>query len=391
MIKISDFDYNLPKELIAQVPVSPRDNSRLLVYESCDDEIADEKFFNLGNFLRAGDLVVVNNSKVMSARIFGAKLSGGKIEILLLEKVGDNWSALVGGKINVGEKIFLEENFFANINSKSGKEAVIKFNLSGEDFWQKINQIGIMPLPPYIEKKIKIQNSKIIIKEDFFRKEYQTVYAKNLGSAAAPTAGLHFTEELIKELESAGINFASVDLHVGLGTFLPIDEENIKSKKLHRENFSIPAETIAKIIETKKSGGRIIAVGTTTVRALESFWKDQKLKIKDQNDKSKIKKDFSGSTDIFIHPGFDFKIVDGLITNFHLPKSSLMMLVAAFIQYKVLGRHFERGKRVEESLEISREQIIGANFGRQKLLELYNLAIKNQYRFYSFGDAILIV
>ena len=417
MIKISDFDYNLPEELVAQIPADPRDSSRLLVYKTADDEIIDEKFFNLGNFLSAGDLLVVNNSKVIPARIFGKKetglpanashqamQAGGKIEILLLEMVGKFWDVLIGGKISIGEKIIFENDFFAKVISRDGKEASVKFNISGTEFWKKINQIGIAPLPPYI-KNSPLSEPKI-------QQEYQTVYAKKFGSVAAPTAGLHFTKELIEKLKSAGINFASVDLHVGLGTFLPINDENIKTKKLHREYFSIPAETIAKIIETKKSGGRIVAVGTTTVRALESFWKDQKSKIKDQklvssfsrDDKSKIKKDLSGSTDIFIQPGFDFQIVDGLITNFHLPKSCLMMLVAAFIddknRFACHPREVGDPKIVSAFLDIDKSaknnfdsniNNFSDDFGQQKLLELYNFAIKNHYRFYSFGDAMLII
>ncbi len=285
----------------------------------------------------------------MPARFFGRKITGGNIEILLLEKSGQNWQVLVGGKVLVGDKVYFSDDLQAEILEKNGKECLVAFNYSDDKFWLIVEKIGQMPIPPYIK------NSPMSEKK--LKKEYQTVYARNYGSAAAPTAGLHFSEKLISDLKVAGINFVSVDLHVGLGTFAPIDDDNIKKKKLHSENFFIPSKTIENILSTKKSGGRIIAVGTTTARALESASE----KILSAGNA------ISESTDIFIQPGDKFKVIDGLITNFHLPKSSLMMLVAAFIQSKT-------------------------NFdGREKLLELYNYAIKNQYRFYSFGDAMLII
>ncbi|MCX6810755.1 MAG: tRNA preQ1(34) S-adenosylmethionine ribosyltransferase-isomerase QueA [Candidatus Berkelbacteria bacterium] len=366
MTNIEKYNYYLPAELIASAPVNPRDTSRLLVFDNLSIKISDELFFNLGNFLKPGDLIIINNSKVMPARLFGKKETGGKVEVLLLEKVGKYWDVLIGGKVAVSDKIIFDDNLVAMVIGKDGKNGLLKFNLSGVDFWQEINRIGKTPIPPYIK------NSKL--SEPALKKEYQTVYAKNYGSAAAPTAGLHFTKKLIGDLESAGIEFASIDLHVGLGTFAPINDEDVKKKKLHSENFSIPCSTIEKILATKKSGGRIFAVGTTTVRTLESS-------------AGKIlsnKKNISGSTNIFIQPGDKFQIVDGLITNFHLPKSSLMMLVAAFIQSKTNASGCEKS-----SSEFFNDTTIID--GREKLLQLYQIAIDKKYRFYSFGDAMLII
>jgi len=348
MTQIEKYNYLLPERLIAKAPASPRDSSRLLVFDSANGIYSDEIFSNLGNYIGPGDLIITNNSKVIPARIFGHKKTGGKIELLLIEQKADCWQTIVGGKINIGDKIFFAENLEAEILEKNGKECIVRFNLKIDIFWQVLDKIGHMPVPPYIK------NSELSEKD--LRREYQTVYAQNYGSAAAPTAGLHFTKKLMGELELNGVKFASIDLHVGLGTFSPIEEEDIKKKKLHLENFSVPFSTVEKIISAKKSGGRIISVGTTTVRALESAADEILLN----------KKNISGATDIFIQPGDKFQIVDGLITNFHLPKSSLMMLVAAFIESKT-------------DLD-----------GREKLLELYNHAIDNNYRYYSFGDAMLI-
>lgn len=339
----------MPKELIASAPANPRDNSRLLVFDTTNEKISDEIFSHLADFLKPGDLLITNNSRVMPARLFGKKKTKGQVEILLLDQNGKYWNVLVGGKVNAGEIITFGCSLSCRIMEKFGKEAKVWFNSSGEKFWQRINKIGRVPIPPYIK------NSQL--SEPELKKEYQTVYAKNYGSAAAPTAGLHFTKKLIGELKSAGVQFASIDLRIGLGTFAPIDDENIKQKRLHSENYSIPYSTIRKILTAKKAGKRIIAVGTTTVRALESSVAEI----------FSNRKNISASTDIFIQPGDEFQIVDGLITNFHLPKSSLMILVAAFIQSK------------------------GNYKGQEKILELYNLAIKKKYRFYSFGDAMLII
>jgi len=244
MIKISDFSYDLPRDLIAKTPAHPRSYCQLLVYSN--NEIFDDFFYNLGRYLKAGDLLVLNNSKVMPARIFGQKSSGGKIEILLLEKFAKYWRTLIGGKVSVGEKIIFANNFFAEVTEKFEKEAKIKFNLSGEKLWRQIEKIGKTPIPPYIK------NTKLSEKE--LRREYQTIYAKNLGSSAAPTAGLHFTKKLIGELKNLGVEIAEVNLHVGLGTFAPVSDENIQQNKLHPEKFQIPHSTAKKIIEIKKAG-----------------------------------------------------------------------------------------------------------------------------------------
>ena len=348
MIEIEKFNYHLPKELIANQPASPRSASRLLVYNCQKNSLENFNFFELGNFLQQGDLLVLNNSKVIPARLFGKKTSGGKIEILLLEEKNGLWEVMIGGKIRLSEKIFFSQSLQAEVVKKDGKNGVLKFNLSGNVFWQIVNKIGKTPIPPYI-KNLELSEREL-------KSKYQTVFAENFGSVAAPTAGLHFTSELIGKLKSSGIQFATVDLHVGLGTFFPIDENEVKAKKLHSEVYSIPLETTKKILTTKKSGGRIFAVGTTVARSLESV-----------SSEISSEKSFSGKTDIFIQPGDKFRVVDSLITNFHLPKSSLMMLVAAFIESKT-------------------------NFdGREKLLEIYKYAINEKYRFYSFGDVMLLI
>ena len=349
---IDSYFYKLPEKLIASEPAKPRERSRLLVFNSAEDKIVDEVFFGLINFLKKGDLLVLNDSKVFPARIFGTKETGGKIEVLLLEDCGDSWLAMVGGKTKLGNKVLFQQNLEGQIIEKKDKEVHVKFNISGKNFWQVINKIGKTPIPPYIK------NTKL--SEKNLRQEYQTVFANNFGSAAAPTAGMHFSKSQIGDLGKAGVDIAYIDLNIGLGTFAPLTPENLLTKKLHSEKFQIPSSTIRKIIQTKKEGGRVIAVGTTTVRTLESA---AKTIIKNEDKITNI----AGSTEIFVQPGFKFKIVDSLITNFHLPSSSLMMLVAALIQDK------------------------GINDGREKLLEIYKYAINKKYRFYSFGDAMLIL
>lgn len=349
---IDSYFYKLPEKLIASEPAKPRERSRLLVFNSAEDKIIDDVFSNLNFFLKKGDLLVLNDSKVFPARIFGTKETGGKIEVLLLEDCGDSWLAMVGGKTKLGDKVLFQQNLEGQIIEKKDKEVHVKFNISGKNFWQVINKIGKTPIPPYIK------NTKL--SEKNLRQEYQTVFANNFGSAAAPTAGMHFSKSQIGDLGKAGVDIAYIDLNIGLGTFAPLTPENLLTKKLHSEKFQIPSSTIRKIIQTKKEGGRVIAVGTTTVRTLESA---AKTIIKNEDKITNI----AGSTEIFVQPGFKFKIVDSLITNFHLPSSSLMMLVAALIQDK------------------------GINDGREKLLEIYKYAINKKYRFYSFGDAMLIL
>lgn len=348
---IDEYRYLLPEKLIAECPAKPRESSRLLVYLTGENKILDQNFINLTDNISPGDLLVLNNSKVFPARIIGKKKTGGKIEILLLENIRECWTGLVGGRIKKGDSIFFSKLLEGQIIEKKDKEVHIKFNLSGKNFWQVINKIGKTPIPPYIK------NTKL--SEKNLRQEYQTVFANNFGSAAAPTAGMHFSKSQIGDLGKSGVDIAYIDLNIGLGTFAPLTDENISTKKLHCEKFQIPHSTIRKILETKKNGGKVIAVGTTTVRALESS-AEKIIKNKSNNN-------IFGSTKIFIQPGYQFRIVDGLVTNFHLPSSSLMMLVAAFLQDK------------------------GIKDGRKKLLEIYSYAINNNYRFYSFGDAMLVL
>lgn len=351
MNMIDNYFYKLPEKLIANEPAKPRERSRLLVFNSAEDKIIDDVFSNLNFFLKKGDLLVLNDSKVFPARIFGTKETGGKIEVLLLEDCGDSWLAMVGGKTKLGDKVLFQQNLEGEIVEKNGKLAKITFSQRGADFWQTIEEIGKTPIPPYI-KNTKLSERKL-------RNEYQTVYSNNYGSAAAPTAGLHFSKKQIGDILAFGASVEYLSLNVGLGTFAPLTENNLTEKKLHLEKFHIPSSTMKKITQTKKQKGRIIAVGTTTLRALESA----SGRILSDRDKTA---DIFDSTDIFIQPGFKFKVADGLITNFHLPSSSLMMLVAAFIQDKA---------------EVN---------GCKKLLEIYQYAIKKKYRFYSFGDAMLV-
>ena len=349
MMKIDEYNYYLPPALIANSPKKPRSHCRLLVNKNHSDEIVHDHFYHLNQYLNPRDLLIFNDSKVFPARLIGKKKTGGKVEILLLEENGIFWQVLIGGKVSAGDEISFSESLLCYIVELFGKEAKVKFNSSGANFWCQVNKLGKTPIPPYIKNTP--------LSEKSLRREYQTVYAKLPGSAAAPTAGLHFSKKLIGELEHQGVEIATINLAVGLGTFAPVSEENIRRKKLHREKFQIPYSTVKKINKTKKAGSKIIAVGTTTVRALESA--SQKI--------LSCKKEISGSTDLFIQPGFEFKIIDGLITNFHLPRSSLMILVTAFLQFR------------------------GEKDGRKKLLELYKIASEKKYRFYSFGDAMMIL
>lgn len=342
---LSSYDYNLPEELIAQNPVIPRDHSRLLVIDSVDS-FQHKIFKDLPEFLQSGDLLVLNNTQVIPARLYGKKLSGSPVEILLLEEAKKNtWLALVkpGKRFKLGVEIF-----FGKVDNFEIKATVIgkdqgtggrflKFDFPSHlSFWYVLECLGKIPLPPYINSS------------QAHSSQYQTVYAQNPGAVAAPTAGLHFTPELLETLKSKNIQQSYITLHVGVGTFRPVEIEDITNHEMHHEWIEIPSETVAKIEETKANGGRIIAVGTTVVRALEGASQTGKLKA------------YSGKTNLFIYPGYKWQIVDGMITNFHLPKSSLLMLVSALI-------------------------------GRERLLNLYREAIKEKYRFYSFGDAMLIL
>lgn len=356
---LDGYDYNLPPELIAQNPVIPRDSSRLLVVNSLDTgikNIPDHRIFrDLPVILRPHDLLVMNDTKVIPARLYGRKSTGAQIEVLLLEEKKQNcWLALVkpGKRFKKGSEIVFAVNKKNNSESNQVKELVatvletdeatggrlLKFDVPpGMSLIQLLEVFGEVPLPPYISGS------------EAQSQQYQTVYAENPGAVAAPTAGLHFTPELLEKLQETGINRAFVTLHVGVGTFRPVEVEDVTTHEMHGEWIEVPAETVEKIRDTKAKGGRIIAVGTTVVRALEGATKAGEGELQP----------FCGETNLFIYPGYEWKVVEGLITNFHLPRSSLLMLVSALI-------------------------------GRERLLNIYQEAIESRYRFYSFGDAMLI-
>ncbi len=340
MVK-SDFYYDLPPELIAQTPVEPRDSARMLFYNKSTDEIKDLHFFDIEKILQKGDVLVINNTRVINARIYAYNDSGKKFEVLLLKRIDlSHWEALLrpARKAKIGTTLTVNSELKLTIDGINSVDGVrtIKFEYEGilEDI---LDRAGEVPLPPYITAKL----------ED--NERYQTVYNKIKGSSAAPTAGLHFTNELIERLKAKGIEFVEVLLHVGLGTFRPVKEENILDHKMHSEYYEVSKEAAEKINNAIEQGRRIIAVGTTSVRVLESA-ADCDGKVKATN----------GDTDIFIYPGYEFKIVKGLITNFHLPESTLIMLVSAFLS-------------------------------REKVLEIYKHAVEEKYRFFSFGDATLIL
>ena len=355
-MKISDFDFELPNNLIATEPASPRDSSKLLVLDKENGEIEHKKFSGILSYLRKGDLLVLNNSKVFPARLIGkTKDTGRRIEIFLLNKEnGSVWKCLLGGKkIKEELKIKIADDFIAEVVKDNNDGTwMVDFFMEEAELMKSLNQYGKIPLPPYIEKQRKIEEKNINIEID--RENYQTVFAddKKNGSVAAPTAGLHFTPELLKKIKEKGVEIEYITLHVGMGTFAPVKVDDPKKHKMHSEWVEIDRETMAKIIETKKNGGRIVAVGTTSVRSLEALVDIQKFK------NSKIQK-LSSWVDIFIYPGYKFKIVDAMITNFHLPKSTLLMLVSALA-------------------------------GKKNIDKSYQEAIKNNYRFYSYGDAMFI-
>jgi len=338
-MKTSDFDYTLPPERIAQVPAEPRHSSRLLVYSRQSKKIEHSFFWQLEMFLKPGDLLVVNQTKVIPARIHAQKPTGGRVELLLLKKIDPmTWEALVGGsRIKAGLNLGMENGPAATIlEDREGSRRIVRFEEPIEPY---LDGFGEMPLPPYIHTRL----------EDPDR--YQTVYARVSGSAAAPTAGLHFTPELMATLLQKGFEFAEVTLHVGLDTFAPVNEDNPQTHQIHSEWCEVNQKAVKKINSTKKNGGRIVAVGTTSVRTLETAARDAK--------EEDTVAEYCGPTDLFILPGYEFKSLDALITNFHLPKSTLLMLVSAFT-------------------------------GREEILRVYQDAIRNNYRFYSFGDAMLI-
>lgn len=337
----NEFYYDLPEELIAQHPVEPRDNARLLVYDGNTDTVSHRRFYELTDLLRPDDLLVVNNTRVLPVRIVGTKTdTNARISFLLHKRIdGNTWETLCSPakRVRLGTELVFDEGVTATaIAIGDGGARTLKFEYSGV-FEDILCRIGEMPLPHYIHAKLRDSE------------RYQTVYSKHTGSAAAPTAGLHFTNELIQKVKAKGVEFESVLLHVGLGTFLPVKEDNVLDHKMHSEYYSLSPETAQKINAAKRAGRRVIAVGTTSVRVLESCADS------DGNVTPK-----SGETNIFIYPPYKFKTVDGLITNFHLPESTLIMLVSAFI-------------------------------GREKTLELYNIAVQEKYRFYSFGDATMLL
>ena len=316
-LKKSDFYYELPEELIAQTPLEPRNSSRLMKIDRTSGEICHDHFYNLCRYLKKGDLLVMNDSRVIPARLYGEKIDNQTfIEFLLLEQKGDKlWEIICrpGKKAKVGTRFsFGGGRLIAEVKEvKDDGNRIVQFECEG-NFFTALEDVGQMPLPPYITAKL----------ED--KERYQTVYSKELGSSAAPTAGLHFTEKMLSELNEMGIKTAFVTLHVGLGTFRPVKEENVLDHKMHSEHYYLPQETADLINETKKNGGRVISVGTTTCRTLESV-------ASFYNDIS----EHEGYTDIFIYPGYKFKVIDGLITNFHLPESTLIMLVSAFLGFVV--------------------------------------------------------
>lgn len=352
-MKTSDFDYHLPESSIAQTPAEPRDSSRLLVLHRDKSELEHRIFRDIGDYLREGDLLVLNQTRVIPARIYARKDTGGRVELLLLRRHDSlTWEALVGGKgLRIGKQLRIENGPEAEIiEILDGSERVVKFSEPIEPYF---SQVGNVPLPPYIHEKLRDPE------------RYQTVYAREPGSAAAPTAGLHFTPRLLEKLQKKGIKIAYVTLHVGLDTFAPVTEENPEEHKIHSEWCELSQETAEVINETKRNGGRVVAAGTTSVRTLESAARNSILNhsTREGNRNSNIEYPifpFIGPTDLYILPGFQFQVVDAMITNFHLPKSTLLMLVSAFA-------------------------------GRERILETYKTAIEKGYRFYSFGDAMLIL
>ena len=339
-MKVADFNYELPEELIAQIPIKNRDESRLMVLDRNNKKIEDKIFKDILDYLQPGDCLVRNNTKVIPARIYGKKETGANIEFLLLNNLeGDIWESIVrpGNKLHIGTKVIFGDGILKAevLDVMPGGTRKVKFTYDGI-FNEILDKIGLMPLPPYIHEELKEKD------------RYQTVYAKYNGSAAAPTAGLHFTPELLKKIEEKGITIANVTLHVGIGTFRPVKEDTVEAHEMHSEHFYIKKEDVEKINSTKKSGGRIIAVGTTSCRVLET--------IADENG---FVKETEGDTKIFIYPGYKFKCLDCLITNFHLPQSTLLMLVSALA-------------------------------GKDFIMEAYKHAVEEKYRFFSFGDAMFI-
>ena len=339
-MKVSEFNYNLPEELIAQTPLEKRDESRLMILDRKKETIEHKKFKDIIEYLEPGDVLVRNNTKVIPARLYGKKTTGANVEFLLLNNIeGDIWECIVrpGNKLHVGTRVIFGDGLLKAdiLDIMPGGTRKVEFHYEGI-FNEILDKIGLMPLPPYIHEELKEKD------------RYQTVYAKYDGSAAAPTAGLHFTPELLKKLEEKGVIIANVTLHVGIGTFRPVKEETVENHEMHTEHYYIKQEDVEKINQAKKNGKRVISVGTTSCRVLET--------IADENG---MVKETEGDTQIFIYPGYKFKCLDGLITNFHLPQSTLLMLVSALA-------------------------------GKDFIMSAYEEAVKEKYRFFSFGDAMFI-
>lgn len=340
MLLKSDYFYELPEELIAQTPAEPRDSSRLLVYDRKTGKSEDRVFCDIKEYLRPGDVLVINNTKVLPARMYAYTKNGGRVEVLLLKRQNyTDWEVLVrpGKKAKEGVELVVSEELSLTVRSRTPTgERIVEFHFDGV-FEDILSRVGSMPLPPYIHEKLKDKD------------RYQTVYCKTDGSAAAPTAGLHFTKELLAEIKAMGVQVAEVLLHVGLGTFRPVKEEDLTHHVMHSEYYCVSEEAADIVNAAKREGRRVIAVGTTSVRTLETV-----------ADEKGMLRPCSGDTSIFIYPPYKFKCVDALITNFHLPESTLIMLVSAFM-------------------------------GREQCLALYREAVEKKYRFFSFGDAMLIV
>ncbi len=340
-MKTSDFYYDLPTELIAQTPVEPRDKSRLLVFDKTTGDLEHKHFYDVFDYLKAGDCLVLNDTRVLPARIFGTRVdTGSVVEFVLLKQKEQNvWECLAGPgkKAKVGHQFTFSDKLSAEvIEVLDDGNRIVKFIPNGE-FFAVLDEVGQMPLPPYIKEKLQD------------KERYQTIYSRELGSAAAPTAGLHFTKEILAKLKERGVNIAYVTLHVGLGTFRPVKVDDVTQHKMHSEHYSITQKNADIINNTKQNGGRVICVGTTSCRTVESAMQ-----------KFGEIKECSDDTSIFIYPGYTFKCMDGLITNFHLPESTLIMLVSAFAGY-------------------------------EKTMNAYNVAVREKYRFFSFGDAMIIL
>lgn len=346
-MKIDEFDYELPKELIAQKPSERRDVCRMMVLDRQDGTIEHKHFYDVIDYLNPGDCLVLNNSKVLPARLFGEKEgTGAKVEFLLIKRMaGDRWETMVkpGKRLKPGDSVAFSDNFRAEIlDYGTDGTRIAEFHYDGI-FMERLEELGKMPLPPYIERESTLEDKDM----------YQTVYCKEEGSVAAPTAGLHFTEELLQKAQDKGVRLAYVTLHVGIGTFRPVKCENVEDHHMHFEEYFVDEETAKTINETILEGGRIISVGTTSTRTLESA------AYHDETSGKNLIRAGEGSTGIFIYPGYEYKVVDALITNFHLPKSTLLMLISAL-------------------------------YDREKILEAYQTAVDEKYRFFSYGDAMLI-